>query len=118
MTSWAGKTLKSFGRGASEVKGSVRGARENVVAWDDATEFGRAGTGMCFARIVTPEGKASAAVILAEAFHGFLPRPLGSIIHKAEPQPTNPSGRTTGRAGAPCPRGSFHGDPTPRILRA
>jgi hypothetical protein len=62
-------TLQLFdvsGRNLGTLVEGFRTAGEHELAWDGATEFGRAPSGIYFARLTTPEGRARATVILAE----------------------------------------------------
>lgn len=54
------------GRHLTTLVSGVRAAGEHEVAWDGTTGFGRVGSGVYFARVVSPQGKANATVILAE----------------------------------------------------
>src|SRR5262249_20166071 len=55
----AGRSIETLTQGA-------RRAGEYELAWDGASRFGRARSGVYFARLVTPTGVAHTTVILAE----------------------------------------------------
>jgi hypothetical protein len=54
------------GRMVATVVDGFRAAGEHEVAWNGASNFGRAASGIYFARLVTPTTQARATVILAE----------------------------------------------------
>lgn len=54
------------GRHLGTLVDGFRAAGEHEVAWDGSSSHGRAASGVYFARVSTPEGKATATVILAE----------------------------------------------------
>ena len=53
------------GRRIATLVDDVRDPGEYEMAWDGATDLGHVASGVYFARVATPEGKASATVILA-----------------------------------------------------
>jgi hypothetical protein len=54
------------GRSLGTLVDGFRAAGEHEVAWDGSSSLGRAASGVYFARVATPEGKATTTVILAE----------------------------------------------------
>jgi hypothetical protein len=54
------------GRVVATVVEGARAAGEHEVAWNGASRLGRAGSGVYFARLVTPSGSARATVVLAD----------------------------------------------------
>jgi hypothetical protein len=54
------------GRHLTTLVNGIRGAGEHEVAWGGETPSGRVGSGLYFARIVTPDGKAGATIVLRD----------------------------------------------------